>query len=112
MSSKKWIPYFMAATIFGAGVGFGVSSNIILPTEPSPVTGEIDWQTEAVEAWAMVVILPGVLEDDRRECETVRSIRQCAWMMQRMEFGIRAIIQERMPEELRDALLPQQRSPL
>ncbi len=112
-SNNKWIPYFLAAVIFGAGVGFGVSSNLQFPTEPTLVSAEteIDWQTEAVEAWSLVVLLPGALEDDRRNCESVQSVRQCAWMMERMEFGIRVIIQERIPEELRDVLLPQLRSP-
>lgn len=116
MNTKQksdWVPYLIAAIIFVSGIIAGMVSNIQLPTEPTPVLADakIDWQTEAVEAWALVVILPGELEDKRQKCETVRSVRQCAWMMQRMEFGIRAIIQERMPEALRDALLPQQRSP-
>lgn len=112
MSNKKWISYFLATVIFGAGVGFGVSSNIILPTEPLPVTGEIDWHTTALEAWAFISIIPDALAEDRLKCETVRSIRQCAWMMEKIEFGIRAIMKERMPEKLQDAILHHQRSPL
>lgn len=112
MLNNKWIPYFLAAVIFGAGVGFGTLSNRQFPTEPTLIATETDWHAKAFEVWAFVSILPEALAEDRLQCETVRSIRQCAWMMEKMEFGIRAIMKERMPKELQDALLYHQRSPL
>lgn len=110
--NTKWGAVFLAAVIFGVGVGFGSVANLQFPTEPTPVMSESDWETEALEAWTLVAILPDALVDERRKCETVRSIRQCAWSMEKIEFGIRKIIQERMPEKLQDALLHHQRSPL
>lgn len=113
MYNNKWTPYFLATAIFGAGMVFGDLLLVVIPnpTDPPPIVAstdstEIDWQTSAFEAWALIALLPDELAIDRQNCETVRSIRQCAWMMERMEFGIRIIIHQKMPAELQNTFVP------